>query len=64
VITFTALIELARQREEQIAARARLPRPGVISTGSTTRAWNGANGRDPAAHSEYDATTGSRSCHR
>ena len=36
-MTYSVLMGLASQREEQIAARARLPRPEVESATATTR---------------------------
>jgi len=37
MMTYSALVELAFQREQQIAARARLPRPGSDPPRTTTR---------------------------
>ena len=37
VMTYSVLMGLASQREEQIAARARLPRPEVATPTATTR---------------------------
>jgi len=36
-MTYPVLMELASQREEQIAARARLPRPDRTPAAATTR---------------------------
>ncbi len=36
-MTYSVLMGLASQREEQMAARARLPRPDAVPTAATTR---------------------------